>query len=380
MRFQIDQMDLEKLLSTVSRASEQRSVLPILSNVLLQLEGDRLYAVGSNIELTVQSSTVCQPEQEGAVTLPAKELLSLVSLMDKGKVVKFDLDPSTVTMQIQSGKSKPKLKGIGAEEFPETKSYPNSIEFLIPREKLVEGLGSTLYVVNPNVTNSMQRGLSLVFESGVCRLYAADGFRMAQYTIELPDLELDERIEVIAPLRSLIEVRNIFGREKAEIIRITVDSDENGDNRMLHFDADEISISSQVISGGFAKDLDSFLPEASTTVRVNSGELRTALKILSTFSSDSNNSCDFSFREDSVYMFAQSQERGSDEEEIDAELEGSTYYSIYNVKYLLDALDSFDTETVLLKGRSMGVAVVLTVESEERPELIAAMSPMARNS
>lgn len=375
MKFTIDQPDMERLLVTVTRASEARPLLPILGNVLLQAD-EFLYATGTNVELTITSSVTYQCEDTGSVTLPARELLALVSSLDKSKQITFALDEATVTMHIKSGKSKFQLRGIGADNFPAITEFDSIQECLIPREQLVEGLDRTLYACDPNASNLMHRGQAFVFSNGGLRLYAGTGFRLAEYSISVPELESE--LELIIPMRSLLEVRNVFSRSMVENINVVIASDHDGRARMIHFDGDDTSVSSQIIDGVMAKDLKTFLPKPSTSVEVSVDQLRTALKRLSIFSIDSNNSVKIGFDEGALTLSSQSQERGNGEDEIEAQFEGNAFTALYNIRHVLDALDSFSgSEKVSLYGRNMGIATALTMENQNFPNLIAVMSPMA---
>jgi DNA polymerase-3 subunit beta len=56
MKLSVTQENLSRALSTVSRVASSRSSLPILSNVLLKTEGNRLIVVATNLDIAVSET------------------------------------------------------------------------------------------------------------------------------------------------------------------------------------------------------------------------------------------------------------------------------------------------------------------------------------
>lgn len=73
MRFRTTQTTLTEAFDHVIPAVPVRSTLPILSNILLTLEGNRLRLVGTDLEITVVTEVEVDGEEDGAVSVPAKK-------------------------------------------------------------------------------------------------------------------------------------------------------------------------------------------------------------------------------------------------------------------------------------------------------------------
>src|SRR6266849_4519144 len=73
------QQDLSRGLSIVSHAVSSRSTLPILANILMATEHDRLKLSATNLEIGITCWIDAQIQQEGATTVPAKLLTDFVS-------------------------------------------------------------------------------------------------------------------------------------------------------------------------------------------------------------------------------------------------------------------------------------------------------------
>lgn len=56
MKLSVMQENLSRALSTVSRVASTRGSLPILSNVLLKTEGNRLLLAATNLDIAISES------------------------------------------------------------------------------------------------------------------------------------------------------------------------------------------------------------------------------------------------------------------------------------------------------------------------------------
>ena len=74
MRLSVLQENFSKGLSIVGRAVTSRSTLPVLSNLLLSTDEDRLKLAATNLEIGVSCWLGAQVDDEGAITLPARLL------------------------------------------------------------------------------------------------------------------------------------------------------------------------------------------------------------------------------------------------------------------------------------------------------------------
>src|SRR5688572_5001647 len=65
-------------LNAVQNVVSSRTTLPILSNVLLRAEGDRLELVATDLDVTVACGVEAKVQKPGATTVPVKRLVGIV--------------------------------------------------------------------------------------------------------------------------------------------------------------------------------------------------------------------------------------------------------------------------------------------------------------
>src|SRR5215216_2166459 len=103
-------------LQAVQNVVSNRTTLPILSNVLLRAEGDRLEFTATDLDVTVSSSVEAKVKRGGANTVPVKKLFGICRELG-GTEIELEVDEKNVC-SVQSGPSFFKIHGLSADEFP----------------------------------------------------------------------------------------------------------------------------------------------------------------------------------------------------------------------------------------------------------------------
>src|SRR2546430_11130655 len=111
------QQDLSRGLSIVSHAVSNRSTLPILANILIATDNDRLRLSATNLEIGINCWVDCQIHEEGSTTVPARLLTDFVNSLPQSGV-DITVPEDTNKMNIKSEGSSADIKGMDASEFP----------------------------------------------------------------------------------------------------------------------------------------------------------------------------------------------------------------------------------------------------------------------
>src|SRR3954469_1015413 len=90
-------------LQSVTNSASRRTTLPILSNVLLRAEGDRLELTATDLDVTITCSVEAKVKKGGASTVPVKKLFGIVRELSNAEI-ELDVDDKNVC-SVQSGAS-----------------------------------------------------------------------------------------------------------------------------------------------------------------------------------------------------------------------------------------------------------------------------------
>src|SRR5512139_1407157 len=103
-------------LQAVQNVVSTRTTLPILSNVLLRAEGDKLEFTATDLDVTIVCSVEAKVKKPGATTVPVKRLFGIVRELTNAEI-EIEVDDKH-NCAIRSGSSFYRINGLGAEEFP----------------------------------------------------------------------------------------------------------------------------------------------------------------------------------------------------------------------------------------------------------------------
>ena len=104
MKFNLSREALLKPLQLVVGVVERRQTLPILSNVLLRIDGSRLSITATDLEVEIVGfSEVSGSLEGGDVTIPARKFADICRSLPDGAIVEFSSGDGRA--QIVSGRS-----------------------------------------------------------------------------------------------------------------------------------------------------------------------------------------------------------------------------------------------------------------------------------
>lgn len=359
MKLVCSQSDLDSALNIVGKAINQNTTLPVLNNVLLKAEGDKLHFAGTNLEIAIQSFISAEVKAEGAITVPAKLLLSYISLLKDEKVELF-VDESN-TLQIKAPSSQTKIKGISAEEFPLIPTVSKDQFFRVSRQDFDLGIAQTVFAAATNTARPVLSGILFDLNRDSIKLVATDSYRLAEKKLMLKE-PVEFNMQAIVPARTIAELGKIIAKSSAEDIEITVSKNQilfvAGDTRMI----------SRLIEGKFP-DYEKIVPKSSKTrVDVRTDELSLVVRRVALFARENNNNIKCSVTNDGKLTVSTDETKvGEEKAEISGKVEGENNKIALNAQYLLDALNFIqaDTVTIELDDKLSPAVIRVTKETEK---------------
>ena len=163
-------------------ARERR--LPILSNVLLRAEGERLEFTATDLDVTVSCSVEAKVTKAGASTVPVKRLFGIVRELSSLEI-ELEVDEKN-TCSVRAGASFYKINGLSADEFPPLPKFKEDKKVVLPQETLKSMMRKTSFAISTDESRYVLNGIFLSLKDHKMTMVATDGRRLA-----LVDEELD---------------------------------------------------------------------------------------------------------------------------------------------------------------------------------------------
>ena len=352
MKLECLQENLAEGLAVVGRVVPTKSTLPVLSNVLLAARDGELQLAATNLELAVAHRVPASVSREGEITLPARLLSDYVALLDHGQKVALELNEKTHKVHLACGRYEANIAGIDAEDFPAIPSVSGGTTFSMPAAALKEAIDQVVFAAAPDDTRPVLAGVLMRLAAGSLTLAAADGFRLAVRSVEVPHGAPD--LQIIVPARTLSEVARLLPSDEGE--EVSLSTTPGGNQVYIAFGKTEVT--SRLIDGQFP-DYQRIIPtDAKTSVVLSTTDFLRATRAAAVFARDNSNivrlECTPSKEEaelalGSVLVKSTSAEMGDNEGHLDASISGDEAQIAFNGRYLRDALEAIESQQVTLQ-------------------------------
>jgi len=185
-------------LQAVQNVVSTRTTLPILSNVLLRAEGNRVELTATDLDVTVTCAVEATVRTPGATTIPVKKLFGIARELASTEV-DIEVDDKN-TAAVRSGSSFFKIRGLGAEEFPPLPAFKEDRKVTLPQEKVKGILRKTSFAISTDESRYVLNGIFFSLKEHKLTMVATDGRRLAlvEEEVDVPATSLGE---FIVPVR-----------------------------------------------------------------------------------------------------------------------------------------------------------------------------------
>lgn len=338
------QENLNKGLNIVSRVVSSKAQIPVLNNILIASDQNRLKLSAANLETGINFWIGAKIEEEGALTVPARPLVELVTSLPAGKV---DLEAAAELLKISAGFYKASLNGLPASEFPPLGVSHKNKPLSFSAAFFGQAISQVAFAAAQDEGRPVLTGVKWVKDKEGLSLAATDGYRLSFKKTSLEADLLGE--ELIVPARALLEVAHISQEkeEGGEEERLSMFFSP-GENQ-VSFSLKDAEIITRLIEGEFP-DFSKIIPQGfATKVTLEKEALLKATKIASIFARDSANIVKWQIEKDKVIFSANSPQVGENSSEVEAKVEGEKGEIAFNFRFLLDFLGGVKSEEIIFE-------------------------------
>lgn len=346
-------------LSTAHRAVG-RGQLPVLSGVLLELEGDQLTVTGSDLELTIRKSLLVNGESDGRCVIPSKLLVDVVKSLEPGAV---ELEVKDLDVTIRGGRSEFSLRTIPADDFPNLVNAEGS-EVVINAGSFATALNQVVPAASNDDSRPILTGVLFKPHETGLRLIATDSYRLAITDIEGASVLSDDQ-SVLVPSRALDEVRRLIKETSELSLRL-------GESEAA-FSTPDLEVTTRLIDGDFPK-VEGLIPKDSTNeLEIEKESMIDAVRRVRLLAQESA-PVRMAMSAGGVEVIATTQDVGEAQESVDATYTGEDLTVAFNPTFLLDGLS-------VSPGQSLTLATIdslkpAVLRSPEHPNFLYLLMPV----
>lgn len=339
MKFQVDKGSLIQVLQKVQSITDRKSNMPILNNCLMKVTTDQFVEFSAtDLELNLWTKMAAHVEAEGNTTVSARKLLEIIREIP-GDTVSIEALPDGKLLT-RAGRSRFELSTIAAEDFPYINFYQDLPLSSCDAACLRRAFQKTLYAIPMDEDTFTAPGLlwHSVGESAF-RFVSSDGHRLSYFEVPVsvfPGLEMKN--SVIIPRKAVQEIARLLEKEDEASIGV--------DEKSLVIRTPGTFLSTLLLDAEFPEYEVIIPPERPHGFLIESEVLYPALKRVSILTDITYRHVRLNVSKNSLELESGNPELGNANEVLDIEYDGEDFSIAFNVKYVLDAIQAMESQTV----------------------------------
>ncbi|MFZ6645449.1 DNA polymerase III subunit beta [Undibacterium sp. TJN25] len=339
-------------LQIVSGIVERRHTLPILANILIRKDGEKISFLSTDIEVQITThAEIGSGGEVTATTVAARKLLDILRALPDDQDVSLTL--SNKRMTVQSGKSRFALQTLAAEEFPtvaQAEHFNASVS--LPQKTLKHLFNMVHFSMAQQDIRYYLNGLLLVVDGKNVIAVATDGHRLAFCQVEVE--QEFPRQEVIIPRKTILELQRLL-EDKEDLVQLDIA------NNQVKLTFADIELISKLVEGKFP-DFNRVIPKGyKNNFTIGREQLLRSLQRAAIMTSDKFKGVRCVIGPGSMKISSTNADQEEAVEEIEIDYGGDSVDIGFNVTYLLDVLNNLKCDQINVALGDSNSSALITI-------------------
>lgn len=372
MKFTIKKEVLMDALNKVSKAISSRNVIPVLAGIKFDLTSKKLVLTASDNDITIQTFIECNDEEiikvkeEGSIIIQGKYILDIVRKLPD-KYINIEV-VDELKILIYTANSEFNLNGISESEYPNIDLGESKNHIELSADILKEIVNQTSFATSIDENKAILNGINFNINADILECNATDSYRLARKIIKLSKPSKENQ-NIVIPSRNLVEFTRIIEDNK-DVVEIHIF------NNKILFKYQNLLFQSRLINGTYPNTSNLLPKEHLVKLHFNINDFYDVVDRVSILTSDKDkNVVTLETEGNDLIMKSSSAEIGRVEERMiinkDQDIDVRVSFSS---KYMMDALKSFNTDTVELYF--VGEIKPILLKSDEDESLTQLVLPI----
>ena len=365
MKFVVSREALLKPLQLVAGVVERRQTLPVLSNVLLVLDGDQLSLTGTDLEVEIVGRVQLeQAGESGEITVPARKLVDICRSLPDGSNIEFFQEEQRII--VKSGRSRFTLSTLAASDFPNVEDSPGNLQFSCAQQEIKRLIERTAFAMAQQDVRYYLNGMLWEVRQDQLRVVATDGHRMAMCTRAVA-VNTAEIIQAILPRKGVLELSRLLDDSTAQV-DITLSANH------IRVTSAEYTFTSKLVDGKFP-EYERVLPRGGNKVVIGSRlELKQAFGRTAILSNEKYRGVRLLLSDGVLTIVANNPEQEEAEEQVTVDYSGDSLEVGFNVSYLQDVANVINHENIKITLSDANSSAL--IEEPENSDSLYVVMPM----
>lgn len=373
MNFIVSSSYLLKNLNAINGVITSNPVVPILDNVLFEIENGNLLITASDLQTSVMVEIQVESKGDGSVAIPAKILIDTLKNLPEQPVT-FSIDDENYNIEINSDNGRYKLAGENATDFPKVPQITDSYSIDLSSELLSNAISNTIFSTSTDELRPAMTGIFLKLSTSSCTFVSTDGHRLVKYVrSDISGDEVDH--EMILPRKSLNLLKSTLPSEKSSDVKLEF----NASNAFFSFD--NVKMVCRLIDERYP-DYENVIPlDNSNNIVIDKSEVLSSLKRISIYANKTTNQIRFKISGGEILISAEDLDFSNEaNERISCEHDGADIEIGFNAKFLIEILSNLNSTRVIFKLSEPNKAgLIIPDEMDEDEDITMLVMPVMIN-
>ena len=337
MKFTVKKTVIVDALSSALGVVEKRQAIPVLSNVLINVEeGGNISLTATDTESEIKTTFKASVDTGGKTTAPANKLSELCKLLPEGSDISIYLNGDKLF--IESGLGKYSISTLPSDDFPAFGSDDDGVEIKIPAPTLKNLINKTFFAIDntPSWERPALKGLFLKVEGENITAVSTDAHRLAT-TSNILKSSFSGEVSGIIPRKAVSEIGKLL-------------SDLTGDvsvflsSNTVKLQTNHSSFSSKLVAHKFP-NYEHTIPSGECDVfKVNTKTFSDAVRRVRVLSDHNEKPILLQVRSNKILISTAGRNQEEAEESISTEYSGKNVEIAFKSNYLQDIFSTIESE------------------------------------
>ncbi|MDR2781933.1 MAG: DNA polymerase III subunit beta [Holosporaceae bacterium] len=366
MRAKVAKKDLLPAIMRAVSVTDKKSVVPILSHVLLDFRESGLRLKATDLDHSVIEDVSAEVSTLGIVAVPAVTLGDIVRKSSDTSVLEFSLADKGNKLIVVAGKSKFELSTLDHSDFPEIAPLKGACNFDVKSADFNKLISRTKFSMSPEESRHNLNGIFFHKEDDKLKAASTDGHRLS---VSEMGIDIKESIQgMIISKKTVFEIKKLLDLFQEDAVSVAFSGNQ------IQFALSNITFISKLVDGNFP-DYKRVIPEAgSDFFIVKRADFLEIVDRVSVISDDKVRSVKLELTKNNLACYVANSKIGSGRDEVEVIYSGQGWSSGFNASYLLDVAQTLHGESLMIYVKDPLAPILIVDESE--PESLFVVMPM----
>jgi DNA polymerase-3 subunit beta len=356
-QFKAQVKELLKAVTTVAAAKSSNPVLPILEDILFEVDTESVKVSATDLEISIVATAKCVSNDKFKICIPTDIFVSTLKMLPEQEIT-INVNETTFQVEIVSGKNKYKLAGENGEDFPNLPEVESERLFSINGKNFQSLTRKNIVACSNDDLRPAMTGILFNLKENVLETVSTDAHKLVRI---FSDVSSNQNGTFILPKKGL----NIASKLVADNYQVRF----NPSNVVIT--TEDVSIYLRIIDYPYP-NYNAIIPISNPYLAViNRNELLSSIRRVSLFSNKITHTIVFNFKENMLTISGQDLDFSNEaNESIAIQYKGEEMTIAFNGKFLSDLLPTIDTEDVMIEFSTPTKAAILSPLEEVSHDIL----------